>query len=410
MSLANTGSSVGYPTKQDGKVAPEPYPVWIHPDDRLPDSQATFEDYPGRLQTKIDEEEAVAYEDHLLRRRSTYKYSDPRLRQAVKDGLVQVTNEEATSAFLEDYDHVQVSTFLNPATGERMARLSPKRGNVAYARRWRKRESALLRSLDGLAFDVPVRGSRSGTLRLTNVLMITTTDDRSRSVDESWRTLSYDHKKSRVKLARNLGYDVVSYDRRGRRYTKRIPLKMASVTSKEACEDGYPAPHEIVILERPVLVKRYLTKKNKVRWIVVDESVRASIKGIWPHGYVDVEGVCANDSKAHVSGFEYPFKYLSKVYDFKQATLDDKKHCRIALNTHAWAKLFGYRTIHISQQFKNYLNPERLDSYVPESQQTYGGFWVFNGSFRSSIADYCFLISDLWTKWSSGLPPPGGVS
>lgn len=81
------------------------------------------------------------------------------------------------------------------------------------------------------------------------------------------------------------------------------------LTCKEADSSGYPAPHVIIILDRPVLVKRHNDKDGTISWRLTNDHVLRRVgkdersrrrsrddvevatqeNPIWTHGLMDIK-------------------------------------------------------------------------------------------------------------------------
>lgn len=363
------------------------------------------------LRSKLKRDQELQVEDGG--KRYTYPFDRPYLRQAIKDGTYKLKPGEVQATYLEWFQKQSVVTVTDLQTGQKEHRLAPKRGNVAYANRVQRRVNELLLGLKGLRFDSENIRSRGSVSKRTCQFLITPTYDPSQvSEQEAWSQLSNDLAKFKVQLARELGHDQQYIDKLGRIRTKRVPASIRTITIKEGQEGGYPAPHILIIIDRPISVFRHINKKGQHTWRVQSERLLQSIKTSWNHGFTDVQGVVSDPNtktKSSSGAVTYMTKYLTK-----SLRLDSKKDLeqnQTAINTLAWTKALGQRPFHISQQFKNLLNPRRLDTNLPQSQQRTSSMRRYESSTPIEKGNYISTIMELESKWASGPPPgvyPGG--
>ena len=136
-----------------------------------------------------------------------------------------------------------------------------KRGNLQYAIKKRKVRDEISEAIDEAIIDKPVPGHRS--LRYTNMVFVTLTfDPRKFTSEQAWAAL----KSTRPEGATN-EYNVIN------RFDANISKILGThgkLVSKEAQANGYPAPHILIVLDRPVVVRRKKIKGNIVKWYLDD--------------------------------------------------------------------------------------------------------------------------------------------
>lgn len=261
------------------------------------------------------------------------------------------------------------------ATGDVQKRLSPKRGNLAYSRKKRSQLNEYEQLMKGLEFDRSVSNSR--VHKDCHMLLVTFTYERSTPIENAWGCLTDDLKKARIYIKRRLEEDLNGMTkreygkrkRRGKSLEELQTISIRSMTAKEGQKDGYPAPHMILILDHPIRCIRHTSKKEGVKWIVQNQVLWKAIKDSWPHGHSDIRGIVKNKVGKR-SAVGYVMKYLTKAVKSGERDL--------AFKTMAWQKHYNLRPMHVSSQFKEMLNPARLDTILSESQQVSGHMWVFD--------------------------------
>jgi hypothetical protein len=293
-------------------------------------------------------------------------------------------------------------------TGDRVRKLSPKRGNKAYASNYQKRLAALETALDGLELSFPRSKGRDGYMMCRSFLITLTYDQKTISKQDAWANISKDIAKFKVEAKRCFGARSIS-----------------SIAVKEGTESGYPAPHLFFILNGPVTCKKTYPKQkdsgvalNPVYRILSDQIYygihtgdprkdRNGLVDCWKPGvstdgrpsksFIDVRGVVKNqvqDGKRKVSVAHYLFKYLTKAVD---VTDEDGRKRTLGVKTFAWQKLYRLRPVHISKAFKTFVGI-RLDSLLSQSQQGNGAVWKFDSTDRCKLTEYIRVLT-------AALPP-----
>ena len=221
-----------------------------------------------------------------------------------------------------------------------MEALGPKRGNLPYAKKKRKKWRQLQTGMDGLVWDYDLPKARSRTMRKTHLLFITLTYSREYSTQEAWRLTS-----SRGQ----------ALNRFSARLTKTIGNK-ATYKAKEAQGSGYPAPHLLCIMDRPVTAVKHGRK-----WIVQQREIVEQIKQAWPYGYVDVQAIVGGRVQGR-SVMSYVTKYATKTTEVSRGS----KEPTISELTHAWQKVYGIRDV-VSKDFLQRLNLLRVEPVIEDT-------------------------------------------
>lgn len=249
--------------------------------------------------------------------------------------------------FLEWKEEDIILTFLNENTEERFQVLSAKRGNSAYAKKKRKKAWEINQGLVKLNLDFPVYHARE-VVKDTHLLLITLTfDQKLMSKDGAWHLMTSKGE---------------AFNRFSANVSKIFGTK-ATWKVKEGTGSGYPAPHILIILDRPVRVFRY--KKN---WRLQSRSALERLRRAWPYGFIDVRGVVSG--KVGKCGVvSYLTKYLTKsisvnINEDEPAEQGQWDREKTAILTHVWNKVFKCRDV-LSKAFKDRLN--RIHPARPEA-------------------------------------------
>lgn len=290
------------------------------------------------------------------------------------EGNISLLDSELQAEFLDWVESPDYNKFENKESGECVYAQVAKRGNVPYAARKTKNRNALRDALDGKVFDYPIPGSHDK--RMTRLLLITPTFAQYiLSMEEAWASL-----RSTPIEGSNTPHNVLN--KLNANITK-IFGKHGTLIAKEAQSNGYPAPHIIVVLDRPVMVKRHIGKDGRVSWRICDPHILNRIgKGelmrrlhrknymdviaknpIWKYGFIDFEGIVTDEgSKSGRDAVMYPFKYLvkcltedgsSSIKELKDISSVKDKSLRTMLFTHLGNKCFRTRDISFGKGFKD---------------------------------------------------------
>ena len=141
----------------------------------------------------------------------------------------------------KDYNH-----FKNLKDGTDIFSLVCKRGNVVYTTRKSVKMDEMIELLNNGEFDYPIGSSRQ--YRMSRIFFITATFDKKRfTKEEAWaslRSVPIEGTKHRYGEINRLDANL-----------SKILGKHGKLVCRESQEDGYPAPHMLVILDRPIRVK-----------------------------------------------------------------------------------------------------------------------------------------------------------
>jgi len=314
-----------------------------------------------------------------------WRYDDKKLHDAIVSGCYVVDEDELLESFFNWHEQESVTVFRN-MFGDEICYQAPRRGNYSYSSKKKKTRDFLEDGIDKLQLWWPV-GGRSN-LFYTHMLFITLTFPRldgQYNKQLAWQFLTKEIAKFRYKLGRFLGSSIASF------------------TVKEGCEDGYPAPHVLIMFDRPLYVYRHVNYKGEVTYRLKNNSLRKHIQRFWNHGYSDIQGVA--------DGFrpiEYALKYMTKGissdlmrryrdYGIGGLTEEDMTFVK----TIAYQKLFNLRPMHVSAQLKARLNPPvRLDSVLSQSQH---GYWYYHKTRYMKSSEFWSMLDKLRVE---SVPPP----
>jgi hypothetical protein len=349
-------------------------------DSVIPSEQATFDNLSEHIQHKAERQQFFST-GH--RRAYSWKYDHPEIQEGLHSGAYQVDPSTLYSDTLKWMDDASV-VYLRGLDGESVGVLASKRGNYAFASRYKKKFRALDKIMMGFEWSRPL--SNHSDDQLCFALLITPTFDRTDlTIQEAWESLTSEIAKLRYVLGRDLWASV------------------ASITVKEGTKSGYPAPHILIIFDRPILCYRHVsTHKShpgRVTYRIKNERLWLKLKSRWHHGHVDIQGVVQGDvvdldHNTVMSAPKYLFKYLIKAVQVDGTAPIESN---IPLTTTAWQKLFRLRPIHVSKSFK--VRFGRLDTIISQSQQQ-----------KSLVSPYLTKIPCKLSEYLQVLmspPPPG---
>lgn len=297
------------------------------------------------------------------------------LMRSMVSGEVSMTSPAIEASFLDWMESEDYNVFENKETGERTHAQVCKRGNVVYAARKTAKKNELKNAMEGKEFDIPAKGFKNR--RWTKALLLTTNFDRKQySMESSWYLL-----RSKPIEGCDDECNVINKLRSG---LQRVFGDHVKLVAKEAQESGYPAPHIIILLEKPVLVELHNGKNGK-SWRLCDPEIlrrigkdpqmrRLAFKDhrkairlnpLWKYGFIDIEGIVKGDKiKNRTDAMSYPFKYLVKCLTSDSSseiedlcTIKDAKDSTLktALYTHHGNKCFNTRDITFGKGFKEKL-------------------------------------------------------
>ena len=247
--------------------------------------------------------------------------------------------DPSVSAIVEGYREwvgvEEFSVIRNTDTGEYLPCAVSKLGNVKYAINKRAQLQPVIDAFDGMVLDLPIPGGRDKRHRMGYALLI---------------TLTYDHKLyTPVEAYRRCGQDI---NRFKARFTKLIDSPYVSMAVKEGTKSGYPAPHLIFIVCRPLPV--FL---HKDKWRVQDKLLYKAIHEAWFDASggsynCDIEAIVGNrvrgTGKRQRGAMSYVLKYIMKSSD---PDSQDSESQDLADITHAMMKFTGCRDI-IGKRFR----------------------------------------------------------
>jgi hypothetical protein len=261
--------------------------------------------------------------------------------------------------FLEWIEEECYVNLVNNETGEFLEVLSPKRGNPAYARNKRKKASEIHQGLKKLDWDYPVPHARN-LVRDTHMLLVTPTFDQKRiTKEDAWQSLTSKGK---------------AFNRFSANMSKIFGSK-ATWKVKEATKSGYPAPHILVILDKPVRAFRY-----KMTWRLQSQELLERLRRAWPYGFIDVRAVISNRVGRYGVVY-YLMKYFTKSISFSykgDGSFDSGQweKEKAAIKTHVWNKVFRCRDV-LSKAFKQRLNAVRpLKLETSSSERKWSLCWI----------------------------------
>ena len=323
----------------------------------------------------------------------SYRLGAPGVKEAIQDGTYIPSEDLINSEYDQWVYDATIVGIENIITHEIHKKLAPKMGNPAYCNKKEKLIQALVDSMKGLKFDLPVSIGR-GLDR--DCLMWFT-------------TLTYDHKRyTKLGAWARVAKDVTDFKRRIRRVIGHSGL--FSIRVLEGGESGYPAPHIIIILNKPLKAFEYHGK-----WRVRDQRILLGynkklkngslthIDGLndkWKHGYIDFRAVVGQKVKEGGKQRD-PIFYTTKYVTKNVGSVKDK----VAKEMFSFLKLMHYRAIQISSAFRLMANrvSSRLDMTLSQSPHTSDDNQQQQSIFRAVSFQSCDL-----SKYSEVInaPPP----
>lgn len=298
----------------------------------------------------------------LMEGSSTWKYDDKFIRQGLDSSTFRVDKQQLKKDYLSWLDQSSVVKIVNSSTNDWYKKLSPKRGNIAYARRQLRKIQDLEIGFRGLQLDCDVYNSRENHKDCLGLFVTFTYDQKKIECQDAWANISSDLAKWKIKMKRILNLNSI-----------------VSITVKEGTKSGYPAPHMFILLDRPLRSFKYHGK-----WRVQSNQVVQRLKSKWMNGNIDVQTIVSN----HIGkqeALQYMFKYLTKKVEVK----DD-----LAAYQMAFQKLFHLHGSLVSRAMKS-LENTRLDNNEYKSQQQEVSNWKFD------TVEHCNL--DNFWKYIAGI-------
>ena len=325
--------------------------------------------FPDNYQSKLINTDNSAIEnttenkENLCQNRKSpfgrWIYNSKSYRRKLGDGKASIDLDHATKNYFEWLSVGYQLNFSNKVTKDGFSVISPKRGNREYSLKKYKKIRELERSMSGMQFDFSIPGHRNN-IRKTHLLFITLTYAQTITREKAWHTITTDGQElNRFKA--NL--------------TKIFGSK-ATITVKEAQKNGYPAPHILILLDKPIKILRHHGKRG-LSWRLANKGLLRRIKGCWSWGYSDVEAIVKGGGgryRGYSSPIRYLGKYLTKSFDLTELSNGNKIESlndipndrRTHFFTHLFNKIFQSRDIYISKAFKDRLNSNRFEEEKEE--------------------------------------------
>ena len=353
--------------------------------------------YQTRLDNSLEISNAKALRMLEYRRRTeerqknrslSWKYDEAEFRIQLKNSSVSVDETTLYDDYLSWLDDASIITLRDMTTGERVRKLSSKRGNVAYARKYRERLNDLDEMLSGLILDSPLAKGRDHYHRCQSLLVTLTYDHKKIDKQEAWHNVSKDITKFKIQAKRSLGAGSI-----------------ASIAVKEGTKSGYPAPHLFILIDKPFIAIRHISATSKTAsYRVHSLQILDGLKSSWRRGFIDVQAVVGGqvkNGKRKKSVASYLFKYLSKAVEPNDCpTRDDddsERDYTLGVKTFAWQKLYRLRPLHIAKSFLTFV-ASRLDTLLSQSQHSTTGVWKFDSTTKCKLSDYLRVLT-------SAMPP-----
>ena len=318
-------------------------------------------------------------------------------------GIVSIHDSWLQGMFLDHMEKQVRIEFYSNETHEFYYAPVAKRGNMHYAVRNAALCDEIFEAMSGIVFDEPVPGFRN--LRRTRLLFVTLTFDQKKfTPEEAWAAL----KSTRLEDMDNI-YNVIN---RFAANISKIFGTNGKLVSKEAQANGYPTPHLLIVLDKPVLVRRKKIKGDLSKWYIEnpellkrlgkDEESRmlsrtnhqAAIESnpVWKYGFFDIEGVVSNQKFGGRKNLcAYLFKYMAKCITkdncHSTSSLRTIKDCKdhkllIALYTHLCNKCFRNRDITYGKGFRTRIGLLREQ----QGEEEKGPFpWSYLGMVDESL-------------------------
>lgn len=297
----------------------------------------------------------------------------------------------------------QMIVFQDKKTGEKVYSPVCRRGNRQYAMKKARQRDLFLEAFRTKELDRQI--GNNPNIRETCALLITVTFDKKKyTMEEAWGMLSSTEIASsdlKTGVLNNLTANL-----------RDIFGPLCKITVKEAQEDGYPAPHLIVLLDNPTTVKLHRGKGGQswrifdphtLRRIGKDPALRRlsrirhidaiSMNPIWKYGFIDVQGVVKGCRfKNRKDAVSYAYKYLTKSLTDDHCReledLDSISECRtnslrISLWGHLCNKSYGLRDITYGRKVKEFLS--MLPAENMDGENTMESRWTFMRTIPSFV-------------------------
>ena len=332
-----------------------------------------------------------------------WRYDRKELRSDLANGKIHLKNRRHQQRFLDWMRDEQMIVFQDKKTGEKVYSPVCRRGNRQYAMKKARQRDLFLEAFRTKELDRQV-GSNPNVRETCALLIIVTFDKKKYTMEEAWGMLSSTEIASsdlKTGVLNNLTSNL-----------RDIFGPLCKITVKEAQEDGYPAPHLIVLLDNPTTVKLHRGKGGQswrifdphtLRRIGKDPALRRlsrirhtdaiSMNPIWKYGFIDVQGVVKGCRfKNRKDAVSYAYKYLTKsLTDDHCRELEDldsisecrTKSLRISLWGHLCNKSYGLRDITYGKKVKEFLS--MLPAENMDGENTMESRWTFMRTIPSFV-------------------------
>jgi len=272
------------------------------------------------------------------------------------------------SKFIDKVRDRKFSVIRNEKTGKYCIVLNSVRGNSAYSKKKFKRIKPIVDAFGNKRFSHSVKGSRESERLFVNAVLITLSfaryDSKQELTSQNFpvqRMLAYNAWDSITELVNQFKVELARIIRKEQKRIGTYEAGKAGYVScliKEGCNDSYPAPHLIVIFDKPILAHRW-GKQWLLGSSAHDRGLVNSIQGAWER----IAGAyCKINAIVTTKGFAYVFKYIMKSIDLSCTDFSDMiKEQRVCLNTHFNQALHNQRDM-IGKKFL-----EKLEYFKEES-------------------------------------------
>ena len=343
--------------------------------------------------------------DDILRFKMDRFFSDPK------------TIEVMQNSFVDKVSDIKYSIIKNEKTGEYCFPMVPFRGNPAHSKKKFTKIQPIVESFKEREFSKPMKIGRPTEIRQVHAILITLSYTRDYSKEETtkqgypikkWR--AYDAWESITDLVNQFKVElsrIVKEKHIGIKEGNSKDSAYASCLVKEGSRDMYPAPHLIVIVDKPLIAHRY-----GKQWLLGrrgDRGLVDSIQAIWER----LAGShCKINAIVSAGGFAYVFKYVMKSVSLDVKNIDQMtKEQKVCLNTHLNQSLHNQHDI-IGKKFLEKLEYVRqetlLDITRNELKQSKkelkelaqeieekGGFNAFTFSIYPNLRRYYSVLEEI---------------
>ena len=258
---------------------------------------------------------------------------------AVPDNL-----DDLKASFLEWVKDDSYSCLHNPIDNKCFFPLTAKRGNSSYSRKQIKKFAPIMEAFKSQRFSVQINSRKA--LALSRALLVTFTfshDDWHHG--DAWKSITKAVNKFRAY------------------FTKLTGLTYGAFLSKKSSDSGYPAPHLLIILDKPITTfRKWSATERQYVWRIQSLAVVDALRKAWSRysrgSFCDIRAVV--DGKVrNRNAMSYVLKYALKTVVTKGGLSDNT-----SIYTHAFQKIYNLRN-HVSKDFLDRIeyspNYTRLD-------------------------------------------------